>query len=153
MLANVAGEFHSVRRERSAQTTGALLACTRYRSARILGDPERDSAARGLHTVGTGVGRTYRHHLLSLPETVGFEVCGVAGVCVLIHEMEFLRRRRHTQLRHGCGVLCLLLLADIVRYSDCGEYPDYYDHRIVARLQTQGNSGFVRCSQKTVLTR
>jgi len=23
-------------------------------------------------------------------------------------------------------------------------------HRIVAKLQTQGNSGFVRCSQKTV---
>src|SRR5688500_18618683 len=110
-------------------TAVELLACASSRPAHIRGDPERASAARGLHTVGTGVCRTYRHHLLSLPETVGFEVCGVAGVCVLIHEMEFLRRRRHTQLRHGCGVLCLLLLADIVRYSDGGEYPDYYDHR------------------------
>jgi hypothetical protein len=139
-----------VRRELSTPTAGDLLACARYRPARILGDPERASATRGLHTVGTGVGRPYRHHLLSLPETVGFEICGVAGVRVLIHVIELLRRRRHTQLRHGGGVLRLVLLADVIWYRDGGEYPDNNDDRIVAKPQTQGSSGFVRCSQKTV---
>jgi hypothetical protein len=41
------------------------------------------------------------------------------------------------------------LLADVIRYRDGGEYPDYNDDRIVAKLQTQGHSGFVPCSQKT----
>jgi hypothetical protein len=89
--------------------------------------------------------------LLSLLETVGFEVCGVAGVRVLIHVIELLRRRRHTQLRHGGSIPRLILLADVVRYSDGSEYPDDNDDRIVAKLQTQESSGFVRCSQKTVL--
>jgi hypothetical protein len=89
--------------------------------------------------------------LLSLPETVGFEVCGVAGVRVLIHVMELLRRRRHTKLRHG-GVLRLLLLADVVRYGDGGEYPDYYDYRIVAKLQTQESLGFVPYCRRAAST-
>ena len=125
-----------MRRERSTPTPGDLLACACYRPARILGDPERVSATRGLHTVGTGVGRPYRHHLRSLPETVSLEVCDVAGVRVLIHVIELLRRRRHTQLRHGGGVPRLVLLADVVRYSDGGEYPDDDNDRIVAKLQT-----------------
>jgi hypothetical protein len=90
--------------------------------------------------------------LLSLPETVGFEVRGVAGVRVLIHVIELLRRRRHTQLRHGGGVLRLVLLADVVRYSDGGEYPDDNDDRIVAKLQTRLNSGFVLYSPRAVST-
>jgi hypothetical protein len=80
--------------------------------------------------------------LLSLSETVDFEICGVAGVSVLIHVIELLRRRRHTQLRHGGGVLRLVLLADVVRYSDGGEYPDDNDDRIVAKLQTEAGLGF-----------
>ena len=138
-------------RERAAQTTGGLLACTRYRSAHVLGDPERDStAAGGLHTVGTYVARQYRYHLLSLPETVGLEICGVAGVRVLIHVVELLRRGRHTQLRHGGSVPRLILLADVVWNGDGSEDPEDNDDRIVAKLQTQGASGFGRCSQKTV---
>jgi hypothetical protein len=90
--------------------------------------------------------------LLSLPETVGFEVCGVAGVRVLIHIIELLRRRRHTQLRHGGGVLRLVLLADVIRYRDGGEYPDDNDDRIVAKLQTQGNSDFVLYSPRGAST-
>jgi hypothetical protein len=39
-------------------------------------------------------------------------------------------------LRHGGGVLRLVLLADVVRYSDGGEYPDDDNDRIVAKLQT-----------------
>ena len=131
-----------MRRELSTPTAGDLLACARYRPARILGDPERASATRGLHTVGTGVGRPYRHHLLSLPETVGFEICGVAGVRVLIHVMELLRRRRHTQLRHGGGVLRLVLLADVVRYSDGGEYPDDDDGPYCCQTTNTGELRF-----------
>jgi hypothetical protein len=90
--------------------------------------------------------------LLSLPETVGFEVCGVAGVRVLIHVMELLRSRRHTQLRHGGSVPGLILLADVVRDSDCSEYPDDNDERIVAKLQTQENSDFVLYSPRAAST-
>ena len=140
-------------RERSAQTTGGLLACTRYRPAHVRGDPERDStAAGGLHTVGTYVARQYRHRLLSLPETVGLEVCGVAGVRVLIHEVELLRRRRHTQLRHGGSIPRFILLADVVRYSDGSEDADDDDERIVIKTQTQESLGFVPCSPRAAST-
>jgi hypothetical protein len=81
--------------------------------------------------------------LRSLPETVGFEVCGVAGVRVPVHVIELLRCGRHTQLRHGGGVLRLVLLADVIRYRDGGEYPDYNDDRIVIKTQTQESLGFV----------
>jgi hypothetical protein len=90
--------------------------------------------------------------LLSLPETVGFEVRGVAGVRVLIHVIELLRRRRHTQLRHGGGVLRLVLLADVIWYRDGGEYPDNNDDRIVAKLQTRVNSDFVPYSPRVAST-
>jgi len=100
--------------------------------------------------MGACVSGHYRHQLRSLPKTVGYQVCDVSGVSVLIHVIELLRGGRHTQLRHGGGVFRLVLLADVVRYGDGGEYPDDEDDRIVARLQTQGNSGFGRCSQKMV---
>jgi hypothetical protein len=108
-----------------------------------MGDPECASAAGGFHAVGTGVGGPYRHRLRSLPETVGFEVCGVACVRVLIHVVELLRRRRHSQLCHGCGVLRLVLLADVIRYGDGCQYPDDNDDRILAKSQTEENSNFV----------
>jgi hypothetical protein len=47
--------------------------------------------------------------------------------------------RRHTQLRHGCCVLRLVLLANVIGYRDGGESPDYNDDRIVTKQQTQGN--------------
>ena len=59
---------------------------------------------------------------------------------VLIHVMELLRCRRHTQLGQGGSVPRLILLADVVRDSDGSEYPDDNDDRIVAKLQTWVNS-------------
>jgi hypothetical protein len=114
----------------------AHLACARFGPACVLGDPERASTARGLHTVGTGVRSSYRNLLRSLPETVGFEFCRRPGVRVLIDIIELLRRRRGAQLRHGGGVLRLVLLADVVGYRDGGEYPDNNDDRIVSKPQT-----------------
>src|SRR5215207_827250 len=160
MLAKLPGEFHfpsgvmicatggpgPPRGELFVPPSPDLLARACYGPARVLGDPERTSAAGGLHAVGTGVSGPYRHHLRSLSETVGFEVCGVAGVRVPVHVVELLRRRRHTQLCHGCGVLRLVLLADVVRYRDGGQYPYDNDDRIVTKSQTQENLGFVRCS-------
>jgi hypothetical protein len=33
------------------------------------------------------------------------------------------------QLRHGCCVLRLVLLTDVIRYRDGGQYPDDNDDR------------------------
>jgi hypothetical protein len=55
-------------------------------------------------------------------------------------------------LRHGGSVLRLVLLADVIRYRDGGEYPDDNDDRIVAKLQTRVNSGFVLYSPRAVST-
>jgi hypothetical protein len=90
--------------------------------------------------------------LLSLPETVGFEVCGIAGVRVLMHVMELLRRRRHTQLRHGGSIPRLILLADVVRDGDGSEDPDDNDDRIVTKPQTRENSDFVLYSPTAAST-
>ena len=48
------------------------------------------------------------------------------------------------------GVLSADPLVEINRDGDAHKDADDDDHRIVAKLQTQGNSGFGRCSQKTV---
>jgi hypothetical protein len=47
-----------------------------------------------------------------------------------------LRRRRHAQLHYGGSVLRLVLLADVIWYSDGGEYPNDNDDRIVIKTQT-----------------
>lgn len=112
---------------RVAPTLVALLARARFGPARVLGDLERASATRGLHTVGAGVSSPYRNLLLSLPETVGFEFCRRPGVRVLIDVIELLRRGRGTQLRHGGSILRLVLLADVIGYRDGSEYPNDND--------------------------
>jgi len=90
--------------------------------------------------------------LLSLPETISFEICSVAGVRVLVNVIELLRRGRGTQLRHGGCDLRLVLLADVIGYRDGGKYSNYDDDRIVAKLQTQGNSDFVLYSARAAST-
>jgi hypothetical protein len=90
--------------------------------------------------------------LRTLPETVGFEFCRRPCVRVLIDVIELLRGGRGAQLRHGGGVLRLVLLADVSGYRDGGEYPDNNDDRIVAKLQTRVNSDFVLYSPRAVST-
>src|SRR5215211_8402493 len=134
MVAKVAGEFHFPSGTLAAPSR-ALLAFAGYGPTRLLGDLERPFAARGLHAVSTGVRGPHGHHLLSLPETVGFEVCYGPGVRVLLGVVELLRRCRGTQLRHGGGVLGLVLLADVIGYRDSAEYPDdnYDRHQLHKR--------------------
>ena len=133
-------------------TWGVSLACARYRPARILGDLERAFATRGLHAVSSGIGCPYRHLLRSLPETIGFEVCCGPGVRVLLGVVQLLRRGRHAQLRHGGGVLRLVLLTDVIGYRDGAEYPDYNDDRIAIKTQTQESLGFVPYSLRAAST-
>src|SRR5215204_3079777 len=126
------------------------LACTRYGPTRVLGDHERASTAGGFHAVSAGVCGCYRHHLLSLPEAVDLELRYGPCVRVLLGVVQLLRRGRHAQSGHSAGILRLILLADVSGYRDGAEYPDNHEDRIIAKLQTQGSSDFVRCSRKTV---
>src|SRR5215211_6146734 len=143
MVAKVAGEFHFPSGTLAAPSR-ALLAFAGYGPTRLLGDLERPFAARGLHAVSTGVRGSHGHHLLSLPETVGFEVCYGPGVCVLLGVVELLCRCRGTQLRHGGGVLGLVLLADVIGYRDSPENPDYDDDR---QQLYEGEASLIRLDQ------
>ena len=104
-----------------------------------MGHLEGAGAAGGLHTVRAGVCGHYRNPLPSLPETVNFQIGRVACEGVLLRVVQLLRRGGGAKLRHRGGVLRLLLLADVIRYRDGGEYPNDQNHRILAKPQTQGN--------------
>jgi len=95
-----------------------------------------------IHSISTGLSGPYRHHLPSLPKPVGFELCSVAGVCVLIDVIELVRRGCGTQLRHDGSVLRFVLLAEVGGYRDGGEYSDDNDLPYCCQTTNTGDLRF-----------
>jgi hypothetical protein len=116
-------------------------------------DISTTSLIHRFHAVGGGVpGGDGRHNVGRLPEALAREIGQGGSERVVLGVVEHLSRGGVSRVGLGCGLLGLKPLRQERRDRYRGKDADDDDHRIVAKLQTQGNSDFVLYSPRAAST-